>query len=319
MSAIAASAVDCRALRTVEEIASLESEWIDLLETTRCHRTFSSPTWYLGSCLRPGSPLAMTLRIDGRLAGVLPLFVPDDDTDAHFPTRMSDYNDAIVEDHRSDYANLLLDAALEIVPAVNLMQLRDDSALLPVVRDRRAEFHPFVGVGTFERLRDYDTWLAGRSRSFRKSLFRAQRHVDAAGLTIRELAGPVEETFLALHEQRQERSCFAIPRNRALIDFAFDRLAAAGRLRVFGLFDGERCVAVDVAMRGYESLCTWNGGFVPEYAHLSPGNVLLAHEVRTACAEGIAEFDLMRGGQSYKASWANGRRSLFTARVARGG
>jgi CelD/BcsL family acetyltransferase involved in cellulose biosynthesis len=317
MSAIAAAEWRSDVLTDRGRIALLAPEWSALLETTRCHRTFSTHSWYMGSCLQPGSPLLITLRAGRSLVGVLPLFVPEGEADAHFPTRMSDYNDAIVLDHCPDYAARLIDAALEAVPAVTLMQLRDDSAALPAARDR-GELYPIPSIGTFARLNGYDAWLAQRSRAFRKNLFRAQRAAAAAGLHIRELTDARLETFLTLHEQRQDKSCFAIPRNRALIDFAFERLIAEGRIRLFGLFDGATLAAVDVAMRGFDALCTWNGGFLPGYARFSPGNLLLAHEVSVACTEGIGEFDLMRGGQPYKASWAGERRSIFTVRIARG-
>ncbi|HEX3577275.1 MAG TPA: GNAT family N-acetyltransferase [Thermoanaerobaculia bacterium] len=317
MNVIAAPPIRCSAITSREAIASLDPEWSALLETTRCHRTFSSHAWYVGSCMRAGSPLLVTLHVDGVLAGLLPLFVPDGEEEAHFPTRMSDYNDAIVERHRRDYAAALIDTVLDFIPAVTLMQLRDDSALMPAVRERAA-LHSIAGVGTFERLNGYDSWLAARSRAFRKSLFRAQRGAAAAGLTIREITDATVDTFLGLHARRQEKSCFVIPENRALIDFAYSRLVADRRIRLFGLFDSGKLVALDVAMQGYEALCTWNGGFLPEYARFSPGNLLLAHEIRVASAEGIGEFDLMRGGQSYKGSWASGCRDLFTVRLQRG-
>lgn len=297
-----------------EEIATLADEWAELLETTRCHRAFSSHAFYMAACTRAGTPMLVTLREGRRLDGVLPLFGAPASraaTPAEFPTRMSDYNDAIVRDHNPALAELLLDAALEEAASVTLMQLRPDSALLQAIRERG---EPTIGVGTFATLRTYDHWLSERSRAFRKSLFRAQRAAERAGLIARELTSvpDVVGTFLPLHLARQDKSIFALAPGRAFIDAALDRLFAEGRLRLFGLYDDAALIAIDLCMVGYRALCSWNGGFLPRYESFAPGKLLLAHEIRVACDEGQAEFDLLRGGHAYKAHWASERRELVT-------
>ena len=63
-----------RVITDREEIASLADEWAELLETTRCHRAFSSHAFYMAACTRIGTPMLVTLREHGRLQGLLPLF-----------------------------------------------------------------------------------------------------------------------------------------------------------------------------------------------------------------------------------------------------
>ncbi len=326
-----------------EEIAALGDEWAELLETTRCHRAFSSHAFYVAACTRRGTPMVVTLREGRRLDGILPLFgapasspaeqaasrrrplaVASEDRSEtlpaqparrrrsiEFPTRMSDYNDAIVRNHDPSLAAILLEAALDEADSVTLMQLRDDSALLQAIRERSK---PTIGVGTYATLHGYDHWLSARSRAFRKSLFRAQREAEHAGLIARELTDVknVVATFLPLHLARQNNSIFALPPGRAFIDAALNRLFAERRLRIFGLFDNEQLIAIDLCMVGYNALCSWNGGFLPHYESFAPGKLLLAHEIRVACQEGLAEFDLLRGGHAYKAHWASERRELVT-------
>jgi CelD/BcsL family acetyltransferase involved in cellulose biosynthesis len=80
-----------------------------------------------------------------------------------------------------------------------------------------------------------------------------------------------------------------------------------------------------------EAACFWfsfmfNGraffqacSYKPEYARLSPGNVLIAHAIRAAIEEGAVEYDLKRGATEYKDHWASGRRQTLQVHAVRRG
>jgi len=63
-------------------------------------------------------------------------------------------------------------------------------------------------------------------------------------------------------------------------------------------------------MRGWNSLCSWNGGFLPDAAQYSPGRLLFAAGIEHAIASGLEEYDLLRGSHAYKASWATHSRTI---------
>jgi CelD/BcsL family acetyltransferase involved in cellulose biosynthesis len=63
-------------------------------------------------------------------------------------------------------------------------------------------------------------------------------------------------------------------------------------------------------MRGGNSLCSWNGGRLPEAARWSPGRLLFAAGIEHAIALGLEEYDLLRGTHAYKESWATHSRTI---------
>lgn len=295
------------------DVAPLEPEWDALLAATSCNRAFSSFAWFQAASAEGGSPLVVTARLQGRLVAILPLFVPDGSSEARFATRLADYNDVIATE-RVEAA--LLDAALDVTPSLLLRELRHDSALYGAVsRMPNLEHEPARPVIWTSLTGGWEGWLAERSRAFRKGLFRAQRAAAEGGLVVRELE--TADDFLALHDARPRESVFAEEEHRAFIRRALPVLLAQKRMRAFGVLDGDRVVAIDLCAAGAASLCTWNTGFLPGYAGYSPGTLLLAEEIRTACTESIPELDLGRGDEPYKLSWATQRRVLARVRLRR--
>jgi CelD/BcsL family acetyltransferase involved in cellulose biosynthesis len=314
-------AVNVDVLTSRHVVAALEAEWDSLLESTTCNRAFSSFAWFEAACAEGGSPLVVTARRDGRLVAILPLFVPDGSNEACFATRLADYNDIIAAPGDLSLARDLLRTALETSPSLHLLELREDSLLLTAFDgDVSIEHEPARPAIWTPLAGGWVEWLAERSRAFRKSLFRAERAAAARGLVVRELDDSEVgngEVFLSLHDVRSRESCFTSEEHRSFVRRAVPRLLAQRRMRAFGILDAGRVVAIDLCVTGADSLCTWNTGFTAEYAEYSPGNLLLALEIRAACREGRAEFDLCRGDEAYKASWASRRRDLLRIRVTR--
>ncbi|MGH8510063.1 MAG: GNAT family N-acetyltransferase [Gammaproteobacteria bacterium] len=324
----------CRAAHTTRIVTdllgveSLAPEWDALLDATPCNRAFSSATWYIAACRAGGTPLFGVARCGGSLAAVIPLLVREGGA-AGFATRLADYHDLIAA---SGHGSLAEDLLLEVCAAAGgtlvLEHLRADSLAVMAIRalahgerldvrlDLEAHACPYADLSG-----GYQRYLGTRSRAFRKGLFRAQRKAAAAGLSAREIGpagapgGSLVAPFLALHRARRERGCFDREDHCAFLNEALDRLVSGRRMRAFALYDGEAIVAIDLCAVGVESLCSWNGGFLPEYADFSPGTLIFAEEIRIACGEGKREYDLLRGEEPYKASWATASRELCTARL----
>ena len=303
--------------------------WNELLDRSICNRAFSSPIWFLAACqvqpeLTPWLALAWR---DECLAGVLPLAVKPETQEAVFPNSMSNYNDLIVADGDVAAAAGLFERALSErghFQRLDLKWVRQDSNLA-------AALHALSGrrelAGCYLPDREYfyialpstpAEYLASRSRVFRKGVKRILRRAAAEGLTMNELTPadlPPErlvELFLSLHFSRfGEQSAFrpALP-NAPLIERALPILFAERRLHVLAVQKEQRILALDLLFRGARSLCAWNGGYPPEAECWSPGRLLLLSGIERAHQLGLEEYDLLRGNQEWKASWANRSRTV---------
>jgi CelD/BcsL family acetyltransferase involved in cellulose biosynthesis len=315
-------------IEDLREIEALSAEWDALLERSPCNRAFSSSAWYVTACrVTPSlSPYLLTARRGAALAGVLPLAFDGAAREALFPSKMSNYNDVVAEgDDTEAAAGLLRHALTGARPyrSVNLWWIRKSSnaaraaRLLAEAREVGEAFRVERDYAYLKLPPSYEEFLKGRSRAFRKSLLRARRKAQDEGLSVRELSpdelSPDElpETFLRLHLARfGEQSCFQRPDNLAFARLALPLLFARRQLHVFALLRGEEVVGIDLSLAGAASLCTWNGGFLPEVEAWSPGRLVIDAGVRRACELGFEEYDLLRGAYDWKMAWADSVREV---------
>lgn len=303
--------------------------WNELLDRSICNRAFSSPIWFLATCqVQPELAPWLALAWRGEsLAGVLPLAVRVETQEAIFPNSMSNYNDVIVANEDVAAAAGLFEHALSergSFRRLDLKWIRQDSnlaAALPALTGRREL------LGCYLSDRDYfyialppthAEYLASRGRAFRKGTARILRKADADGLAMRELTPadlPPErlvELFLTLHFSRfGEQSAFrrGLP-NSPFAELALPILFAERRLHVLAVQKEQCILALDLLFRGARSLCAWNGGYPPEAECWSPGRLLLLFGIQRAYELGLEEYDLLRGNQEWKASWANRSRTV---------
>jgi CelD/BcsL family acetyltransferase involved in cellulose biosynthesis len=303
--------------------------WDALLDRSICNRVFSSPIWFLASCqvqpeLLPW--LGLAWRGDS-LAGVFPLAVHRETGEAIFPNPMSNYNDVIVEDGDVAAAAALLKHALSERARFRRLELkwiREDSNLKAALTTQTGEEQL---IASFFPDREYSyialpatraDYLASRGRVFRKGVNRVLRKAAESGLTIHELTpadfppARLPELFFHLHFSRfGEQSAFAEKEaNARFAALALPSLFEERRLHVFAVSENERVLALDLSFRGARSLCLWNGGFLPEAASWSPGQLLMLAGIECACELGLEEYDLLRGNQPWKERWANQTRKV---------
>lgn len=306
-------------------IASLAPEWDDLLARSICNRAFGSSRWFLTWCaVEPEvEPRVFVARRGNELAGMLPM-VEAAGGALRFPGELADYNDAIVARGDFETAAALLAAARASAPRLELSCIRPDANLagaLSRLEPRRDWAAIWSGPGAlacpYAAVDDgYDAYLATRRATFRGNLRQTWRRAREQGLEAREIEPaslpPTElpALFLALHAERQPRTCFARQPERAFTEQGLPALFAERRLRAFAVFDGPAIVGISLCVVGDGSLGYWNGGFLASAARYGPGKLLFDTEIRAACREGLAELDLMRGDEAYKARWATGTRTI---------
>ena len=334
LATIGSSPLNTASLRyeIVTDLAAAERivpAWNELLDRSMCNRAFSSPIWFLATCqVQPEfSPWLGLAWRGASLAGVLPLAVRPETQEAIFPNSMSNYNDIVVADGDVAAAAGLFECILSErgrFRRLDLKWIRQDSNLAAALSalDSRREL---PGCCLPDREYSYialpavrTEYLASRSRVFRKGVTRILRKAAADGLAMHELTPadlPPErlaDLFLNLHFSRfGEQSAFRRGlQNSPFAELALPILFAERRLHAFAVQKEDRILALDLSFRGARSLCTWNGGYPPEADCWSPGRLLLLSGIQRAYELGLEEYDLLRGNQEWKASWANRSRTV---------
>jgi len=154
----------------------------------------------------------------------------------------------------------------------------------------------------------------------RQNLGRYRRKLDrdaAEPLTERIVVHPTDleatmDRLIAMHQtirtSHGDPGAFATP---ALEDFqraAARRMLAAGRLRLWRLDVGSTTIAAIECFRFGDTVSFYTTGFDPSWAAYGPGRAVMARAIRGAVDEGAAEFDFLRGDESYKRSWGTATR-----------
>ena len=317
-------------LRELAEVESIAPEWDGLLEQSPCNRAFSSARWFLAWCrYHPQhAPFVLLARRGGELAAVLPLARQEDPGTLDFPSPMSDYNDLIAPAEDLAAQAGLLDFAISHAPAfrITFSNVRPDSICVQAAgrmagrKGFATSYQPGRNCFYVQLPDTFAAYLATRSRIFRKGLGRIQRNAQRDGLEICQLTpartppDEMAELFLSLNLSRFEsKSLFRRFASKPVQQFAREALPSLfveGKMSAFVLLHGSRVLAMDLCMRGRNSLCRWNGGFLPEAAQWSPGRLLFAAGMAHAMASGLREYDLLRGSHAYKASWATHSRTI---------
>ena len=169
---------------------------------------------------------------------------------------------------------------------------------------------------------DADTWdefLAARSSNFRQQVRRRERKlIREHGLSYRlsdasTLERDLESVFM-LHDARWESlESTSFARAAAFHrDFAVVALER-GWLRLWLAEVGGRPVAAWYGFRFARAEWYYQAGRDPAWEREAIGFVLLAHTIRAALEDGMAEYRLLLGGESYKSRFASDDPGLETA------
>jgi CelD/BcsL family acetyltransferase involved in cellulose biosynthesis len=325
------SAISFQALTTLREVEEIAPEWEALLQLSICNRAFSSPVWFIAACRhQPEASLEVIVARRGRsLAGVLPLLVHPPSRRAEIPTIWNDYNDMVAGRNDHEIMTGLLEHGLQETrdcDTIAFHRIRYDSNCLHAVRSLLPEQElkqlliedEYYYVPLFS---SYEEYLGRLKKKFLGNLLvvksKAQDKAFVRELLPSELSPErLPDVFLALHLARfGTKTPFTDSPDQAFLRYLLPRLFASGALRVFALLRQEEIVAINLCMVGPESLCGWNGGFLPEAQQWSPGTLLIDAAIHHACDAGLAEYDLMQGDEDYKKRWGTDVRAVGSIEI----
>jgi CelD/BcsL family acetyltransferase involved in cellulose biosynthesis len=307
----------------VEEITTpaglvvLLPEWLELWRCTPAATPFQSPAWLLPwwNAFGCGELLTLAIRVQGRLAGLFPLYVyPDGDTRKLLPLGIgvSDYLDPLLPPEMVPPALAWLALRQDRFDRIDLEELRAGSPLLdaPLPSGWRGSVYPCEPCPVLAlpedpaELRRAVPRLAKlpyyRRRAERLGEMRLER---ASAATLPEYL----EALFALHatrwQERDEPGVLADPVVQAFHREAAAALLELGLLRLHGLRIGGRFVAVLYGFADRQRFHAYLAGHDPALPHPGLGALMIGHAIEQAAAEGLREFHFLRGREPYKYAW----------------
>ena len=318
-------------------LAALAPEWEALWRRVPDALPFQSPTWLLPwwDAFGTGRPCVALVRAgDGRLTGLLPLYVLDEPPERKLlliGAGTTDYLDLLLEPGAPpDATQRLVQAALAHtaehgITACDLTGLPPGSTLRDVAapsgwREASRWGEPCtVLVLPRGAARLKDVVPEGKLRDLRLARNRAER---IGGWTT-EVATPASldtmlDELVRLHQERWrgtgEAGVFADPRVLAFHRAAAPTLQARGMLRLEVLrLRGRVVAAYYVLLAGGGRMLVYLCGFDPVFRRESPGTILMGAMIEQALLDGWRELHFLRGGESFKYDWGAEER-MTTAR-----
>jgi len=178
-------------------------------------------------------------------------------------------------------------------------------ARTPVVHTRR--FADLPG--------DWSAYRAQISRNTHKQIKRRQNRLNALGnveIKLCRTEREVESAFDALvrlhvsrWQSRGHSGSFGSERYCRFHQALMRNLFLEDQLWLITLEVDNDIIAVEYLFLYKQTLLFFQTGFSPEFEHLSPGHVLIAHAIQLAIESGVRRIDLLKGNYSYKSSYAN--------------
>jgi CelD/BcsL family acetyltransferase involved in cellulose biosynthesis len=180
----------------------------------------------------------------------------------------------------------------------------------------RAGVHQVPFIPTLGR--DWQQYLASRSRSFRYWLRRSQQRAQKAGLgSVERVADPRDVDAIIPHLSRVCQASWKAAHDKGLFlsrDPTAEFLAAflrraceEGQLLLTTLSSREEIIAYHIAFFHSGVLWFYDTAYDAEHGRAAPGFSLFAHMIQEGFRSGVDRIDLGPGLQPYKMRWAGDR------------
>jgi CelD/BcsL family acetyltransferase involved in cellulose biosynthesis len=319
------SAIHIEEVTTWAALDALRPEWSRLWARCATATPFQLPEWLLPwwKHFGGGELLVLALRCEGRLVGLAPLFIHEQEGR---PLRQLSFIGAGI----SDYLDFLWepDAALLVTETIlpylaqqrsrwnvgGLQDLRADSPLLTVQAppELHLEKFPLDVCPVLSLPATTEAFLANLPARQRRNLWMARRRLARADEFHLEMADEKMlpeflDALFRLHRAGWERRHLpGILAGNQL--HTFHREAAAGLrqrgcLRLYGLRGNGEIVAALYAVRDRSRTYAYLSGFEPNLEPFNLDTLIIGHAIEAAIREGVREFDFGRGRDADKYTW----------------
>lgn len=330
-------AITVRCISDVAQFAALQSEWNDLLRASARDNPFLTWEWLYAWWMQFGSARRLRLivvRSNETLIAIAPLRLVT--SPLPWFSRLeflgtgaagSDYLDLIVR--RGCEPQVLTSIAAFLVaqrltvrlshlPPASLgaqlgTRLTDsgwtraiaDDGVCPIVQLGGHTFDSFLATLGASHRANIRRRLRALERQFDVSFTRIASHEER-----REMLAALAQFHSRRYQERGGSTAFSTPAIRIFHEDATRRALDRGWLQMYALrLDGQIAAVMYGFSRGGR-FYFYQHGYDHQHSDWSVGLVLMALTVRAAIDDGVDEFDMLWGTESYKALWAQETRVL---------
>ncbi len=303
-------------VRSPARLRELEPEWSGLHRRAGNAAPFLHPAWLLpwwdfsGS----GELLCVALHAGGRLTGLAPLFLHEWEGRRQVTLLGTGVSDRLGLLAEAAHQPALGEAVARVLAAekdrwdlCDFQDLGSDCGL-PCWEGLQLSREPQCVCAEAALPAGADEWLDGLPHGLRRNLRRYREKLEAAGDARFEQPPAPEgmDDLLRLHTARWngrgESGMLAGAAGR-FHRAAVDGMTAIGMARCFRISLDGRPAAVLYGFRTGARFWSYQTGFDPALAAFSPGSLVLEHAITSLIAEGVSEFDFLRGDEEYKRQW----------------
>ena len=322
-----------KVIKTREELSSLEPVWNRLLEESGVDSVFLTYEWissWLEVFGREGE--IFILKGEGKdWKGIFPLFrrvrpLPLGKLRiiSFIGEPLSDRCDFIITGNRTAAIEAFLTYCREHNNDCDLLRLRQipaDSSNARLLKKKLAGENIKFNYRVCDRapyipLPDsWEDYFQTRSRSFKKKVrkyFRLIRERGEIRIDQLPLSPETWEILLGISGRspkfQRGVAFFSPPGMTEFMKILLPRMREAGLLKLTVLFLDDRPIAYDIGFRYHDKIWSYESAFDREYAPAGVGHLLLTLLIEDAIKNNCREFDLLRGDEAYKSSWADRRR-----------
>jgi len=274
----------------------------------------------------------------GELVGIAPLFIAEYDGQRALmligSIEVSDYLDLIVREadlprFLSGLMDFLASSLGDGWSALDWYNLPDDSPTLAALKadsESRGWTHHQEIYRPTPRIAlngSFDDYLAGIEKKQRHEMRRKMRRAAESGRVnfyIVDKSADIEpelESFFQLMVQDPNKANFLHPSMREHMTVTLRAAHENGYLWLAFLeVDGVKAAAT-LCFDYKNKLWGYNSGVSFDFKDLSPGWVIMAHDIQWCCENGRYEFDFMRGDEEYKYRMGGVNKYVMRARVVK--
>jgi CelD/BcsL family acetyltransferase involved in cellulose biosynthesis len=313
-------------ITTQEQFNALGEQWNSLLTHNATNEIFLTwewqHTWW--SVYQPGDLWVIAGYKGDQLVAIAPYFLERDTRIVRTIgcVEVTDYLDVIVmAEHRESFFSALVDLFIEhaadysVIDLCNIPDGTPTLELLPrylnergfavVVKDE--DVCPFIPLPA-----SFDAYIESLDKKNRHELRRKLRRAEVDDEDEKvdwyivgpehDLTAETEKFLTLMAASREDKAEFLTKsRHKEFFKTIIPVLAQKGWLQLSFLTVNGEAAATYFNFDYANRILVYNSGLLPEsYAHLSPGVVLLAYNIKHAIELGRTEFDFLQGNEDYK-------------------